>query len=104
MRTWKRDILAGRGYLGDMCFNGATPMRTWKLLRDGDVLFDDDLLQWGHAHEDVETRKADVGDTHLTVSFNGATPMRTWKLWYVLLIVGATRMLQWGHAHEDVET
>jgi len=103
MRTWKLQSSPGCAK-SSYCFNGATPMRTWKPASSAAFLRPSTRLQWGHAHEDVETAMIASTSASAASGFNGATPMRTWKPRMRPTRSPTAPELQWGHAHEDVET
>ena len=57
------------------------------------------LLQWSHAHSNVETRERPERIAEQVGCFNGATIIRTWKLEDLDGPALKNAALQWSHAH-----
>src|SRR5262249_21303858 len=109
-------------------FNGATLSRTWKPRRERTDRVEKWMLQWSHAHSNVETAFGDLWQELLhrlqwshaqsnvetrqrrgvqqaaDSRFNGATLIRTWKQPQAETSLSLPRSLQWSHAHSNVET
>ena len=86
------------------CFNGATPLQTWKhsiarMDRSNPILasMGPRLCRRGNAEPSC-IRIPEL------CRFNGATPLQTWKPRRTVASLFWPNPLQWGHAFADVET
>ena len=84
-------------------FNGATAMKPWKRLDEGDHGIQFEPLQWGHGDEAVEEISASRKVIEPAPGFNGATAMKPWKRVAPMKLRSLAIELQWGHGDEAVE-